>query len=93
VLIDFDFLEAKCRATSVYELEADYRTALAQWRGGREDQEVLQALEERLWLESHRINRAPELLFPQLCNHLTWLDTPDGPVYQVCERGRIGRTG
>jgi hypothetical protein len=32
-LTDFDFLESKCRALSVYELEADYRGALGSWQG------------------------------------------------------------
>jgi WD40 repeat protein len=92
-LTDFDFLETKSRAISVYVLEADYRAALTQWQGSREDQEVLQAFEERLRLESHHINRAPELLLPQLYNHLTWLDAPDGPIHRVCEDNRGSRTG
>ncbi|GIV91049.1 MAG: hypothetical protein KatS3mg055_3567 [Chloroflexus sp.] len=31
LLTDFDYLEARCRATSVFDLEADYRLALTRW--------------------------------------------------------------
>jgi hypothetical protein len=93
LLTDFGFLEAKCRAASVYELKTDYRSALANWRGELDDRGILQAFEQRPRLESHHINRAPELLFPQLYNHLTWLDAPDGPIHRACERGRVGRAG
>jgi WD40 repeat protein len=44
-------------------------------------------------MESHHINRAPELLFSHLYNHLTWLDAPDGPIHQACERGRVCHNG
>ncbi|HEY76402.1 MAG TPA: hypothetical protein G4O00_09510 [Thermoflexia bacterium] len=93
LLTDFDFLEARCRATSPYDLEADYRRALERWpeeeAAGR--REVLAAFEERVRLESSRIAQAPEWLFPALYNHLTWLDAPDGPLHRFCEEAAAGR--
>ena len=55
---------------------------------------ILEAFEERFRLEAHHIHRAPELLFPQMYNHLTWLDAPDGPLHARCEDARSapGRT-
>jgi hypothetical protein len=94
LLTDFDFLEARCRATSVFDLEADYRLALAAWPP--EDAErrgVLAAFEERLRLEEYPIARAPEWLFPALYNHLRWLDAPDGPLHRLCEAAAARRTG
>jgi hypothetical protein len=94
LLTDFDFLEARCRATSVFDLEADYRLALAAWPP--EDAErrgVLAAFEERLRLEASRIAQAPEWLFPALYNHLRWLDAPDGPLHRLCEAAAARRTG
>ena len=38
LLTDFDFLESKVRATSVYDLEADYEMILRDWGGDDEDQ-------------------------------------------------------
>ena len=93
-LTDFDFLEARCRATSVFDLEADYRLALAAWPP--EDAErrgVLAALEERLRLEASRIAQTPEWLFPALYNHLRWLDAPDGPLHRLCETAAARRGG
>ncbi len=92
-LTDFGFLEAAVRALSVYNLEADYRDALTAWGGDATDCGLVTAFEERLRLESHHIQRAPELTFPQFYNHLTWLDAPDGPLHTLCERGRQGRAG
>ena len=85
-LTDFHFMEARCRAFSIYDLEKDFQTGLEHWMGERMDQEVLNIFEERLRLESHAVNKAPELLFPNLYNHLTWLDAPDGPIHTLCER-------
>jgi WD40 repeat protein len=93
LLADFDFMETKIRAFSVYELETDYRAALAQWEGDKQGKEILQAFEEHLCLDVHHIHSAPELLFPQLYNHLTWLDAPDGPLHVLCERARERHTG
>jgi WD40 repeat protein len=77
LLTDFDFLEARCRATSVFDLEADYRLALATWPQGDDKQRsVLAAFEERVRLEEHRIAQAPEWLFLALYNSLRWLDDP-----------------
>ncbi|RMF29395.1 MAG: hypothetical protein D6759_13920, partial [Chloroflexi bacterium] len=92
LLTDFDFLEARCRATSPYDLEADYRRALAAWP--EEDEErraVLAAFEERVRLEAPHIAQAPEWLFPALYNPLTWLDAPDGPLHRLCEAAAGGR--
>ncbi len=94
LLTDFDFLEARCRATAVFDLEADYRQALAAWPP--EDaarREVLAAFEERVRLEASRIAQAPEWLFPALYNHLRWLDAPDGPLYRLCESALAHREG
>jgi WD40 repeat protein len=88
VLTDFDFMEAKCRALSVYDLEADYGVALSGWEGEPAGRAVLQAIGEHLARGSHHIRRAPELLFPHLYNHLTWLDAPDGPIHALCQRTR-----
>jgi hypothetical protein len=94
LLTDFDFLEARRRATSVFDLEADYRLALAAWPPEDvERREVLVALEERLRLEASRIAQAPEWLFPALYNHLRWLDAPDGPLHRLCEAAAARRTG
>jgi WD40 repeat protein len=94
LLTDFDFLEARCRATTVFELEADYRLALNAWP--QEDtarREVLSAFEERLRLEASRIAQAPEWFFPALYNHLRWLDAPDGgPLHRLCETAAFHRT-
>ncbi|WP_448546111.1 NB-ARC domain-containing protein, partial [Roseiflexus sp.] len=94
LLTDFDFLEARCRATTVFDLEADYRQALAAWPpedAARRD--VLAAFEERVRLEASRIAQAPEWLFPALYNHLRWLDAPDGPLYRLCESALAHREG
>jgi len=91
LLTDFDFLEARCRATSVYDLEDDYRRALDAWPEGDGRREVLAAFEERVRLESSRVAQAPEWLFPALYNHLTWVDAPDGPLHRLCEQAREGR--
>ncbi len=94
LLTDFDFLEARCRATAVFNLEADYRQALAAWPpedAARRD--VLAAFEERVRLEASRIAQAPEWLFPALYNHLRWLDAPDGPLYRLCEAALAHREG
>jgi hypothetical protein len=94
LLTDFEFLEARCRATSVFDLEADYRLALAAWPPQDvERREVLAALEERLRLEASRIAQAPEWLFPALYNHLRWLDAPDGPLHRLCEAAAARRQG
>ena len=94
LLTDFDFLEARCQATTVFELEADYRLALNAWP--QEDtarREVLSAFEERLRLEASRIAQAPEWFFPALYNHLRWLDAPDGgPLHRLCETAAFHRT-
>jgi WD40 repeat protein len=92
VLTDFDFLDARCRATSVYDLHDDYRMALVRWQGTAQDKAALQRFAQRLRLESHHIHRAPELLFPHLYNHLTWLDAPNGPLHRLCERARTQAT-
>lgn len=92
LLTDFHFLEARCRATSVFDLEADYRLALARWpQADAERRAVLAAFEERLRLKEHHIARHPDYLFPALYNHLTWLDAPDGPLHRLCEAAREGR--
>jgi hypothetical protein len=58
LLTDFDFLEARCRATTVFDLEADYRLALAAWpREDIERQRVLAAFEDRLRLEASCLPR------------------------------------
>jgi WD40 repeat protein len=93
LLTDFDFLEARCRATTVFDLEADYRQALAAWPpadAARRD--VLAAFEERVRLEAWRIAQAPEWLFPALYNHLRWLDAPDGPLHRLCDTAASHRT-
>lgn len=88
-LTDFQFLEARCRGASVYDLEADYRLALSAWGGRMDQKQVLDAFEERLRLESHHIHTHHELLFPQMYNHLTWLDKEEnGPIHAVCESAR-----
>ena len=89
-LTDFQFLEARCRAASVYDLEADYRPALSTWQGEPGEKKVLDAFEERLRLESHHIHRHPEMLFSRLYNHLTWLDK-NGPIHAICEQARPGQ--
>jgi WD40 repeat protein len=94
LLTDFDFLEARCQATSVFDLEADYRLALAAWPPqDAERQRVLAAFEERLRLEEYPIARAPEWLFPALYNHLRWLDAPHGPLHRLCEAAAARRQG
>jgi hypothetical protein len=92
-LTDFDFLEAKCAAFSVYNLQEDYILALQHWQGEAPLKSTLSAFEERLRLEAGRIHQAPELLFPQLYNHLTWLDAPVGPVHRLCEEAGGHRKG
>ncbi len=94
LLTDFDFLEARCRATTVFDLEADYRQALADWPS--EDaarRNILAAFEERVRLEASRIAQASEWLFPALYNHLRWLDTPDGSLHRLCEEAAARRYG
>jgi len=83
LLTDFDFLEARCRATSVFDLVADYRLALDAWpQGDDKTRDVLAAFEERVRLEASCIARAPEWLFPALYNELRWLDDP---LPSLCE--------
>jgi len=83
LLTDFDFLEARCRATSVFDLEADYRLALDAWpQGDDKRRDVLAAFEERVCLAASRIAQAPEWLFPALYNELRWLDDP---LPSLCE--------
>jgi len=83
LLTDFDFLEARCRATSVFNLAADYRLALDAWPQGDDKRRgVLAAFEERVRLEASCIARAPEWLFPALYNELRWLDDP---LRSLCE--------
>ena len=90
-LTDFDFLEAAVRGLSVYALEADYRDALAAWGGAATRPQPRGSLRGAPAAgEPPLSRRAPELLFPQLYNHLTWLDAPDGPLHTLCERGRQG---
>ncbi|WP_448541461.1 WD40 repeat domain-containing protein, partial [Roseiflexus sp.] len=94
LLTDFDFLEARFRATTVFDLEADYRQALASWPpedAARRD--VLAAFEERVRLEASRIAQAPEWLFPALYNYLRWLGAPDGPLHRSCEAAVARRQG
>ena len=85
-LTDFDFMKTKCSSFSVYDLEIDYQLCLDHWTGEQKDNDIMKTFVERLRLESHAINKAPELLFPHLYNHLTWLDAPDGPIHALCER-------
>ena len=83
LLTDFDFLEARCRATSAFDLAADYRLALDAWpQGDDKRRDVLAAFEERVRLEASCIARAPEWLFPALYNELRWLDDP---LPSLCE--------
>jgi len=94
LLTDFDYLEARCRATSVADLEADYQLALKLWPPqdtGR--QQVLAAFQERLRQESLRIAQSPEWLFTTFYNYLRWLDAPDGPLYRLCEAAVARRQG
>jgi hypothetical protein len=51
LLTDFDFLEARCRATTVFELEADYRLVLAAWS----PEETKRRLEELTAVDSRKI--------------------------------------
>ncbi|MBN1264821.1 MAG: DUF4062 domain-containing protein [Anaerolineales bacterium] len=92
-LTDFTFLEAKCLAFPVYMLEADFRLALMNWEGEQAPKQVLEVFADRLRLDSHYLQQSPELLFPLLYNHLTWLDAPLGPVHALCESQRPGRSG
>ena len=83
LLTDFDFLEARCRATSAFDLAADYRLALDAWPQGDDKRRgVLAAFEERVRREASCIARAPEWLFPALYNELRWLDDP---LPSLCE--------
>ncbi len=92
LLTDFDFLEARCRATSPYDLEGDYRRALASWPEGKEEQKrILAAFEERVRLEASRIAQAVEWLFPALYNYLVWYDGPKGLLKELCEKAAAGR--
>lgn len=93
LLTNFHFLEDKCRFLPVYDLELDYRSSLSTWQGESYQKDVLGKFEERLRLESNVIYKFPELLFPNLYNHLTWADSPDGPIHKLCENQRIGRQG
>ena len=84
-LTDFDFLEAKCKEFSIYELQEDYNRALELWNGNEEDKELVSAFEERFRLESHKINKEPELLFSLMYNNLVWVDENNkGPIYTIC---------
>ena len=51
LLTDFDFLEARCRATTVFDLEADYRQVLAAWS----PEETKRRLEELTAVDSRKI--------------------------------------
>ena len=88
-LTNITFLEAKYRCFSGYELEEDYRFALARLQGDHALRNLLTAFEERLRIDSHIISHYQELLFPQLYNHLTWLDMQEnGPIHTICEQSR-----
>jgi len=84
-LTDFDFMEAKCEYFSIYDLEKDYETGLELWKGKSEDKMIVSVFEERFRLESHKINKTPNLLFSILYNHLYWLDAEKkGPICSDC---------
>jgi WD40 repeat protein len=87
-LCNLDFLEARCREGSVYDLENDYRLALASWEGTKQDRVLIEKFEERLRLEAGRIHQVPELLTPILYNYLTWVDAPSGPIHCSLESYR-----
>jgi WD40 repeat protein len=88
-LTSFNFLDARCRAASVYDIESDFRLALSGWQGDSAHKKSLDAFEERLRLESHHLGRYPEILFPQLYNYLTWVDKEEnGPIHGLCEKVR-----
>jgi WD40 repeat protein len=91
LLTNFDFLEDKCKFLSVYDLDVDYQIALQAWQGSPDHKDNLEEFEERLRLESHSISKGPELVFPHLYNHLTWLDAPHGLVHAICEKAKIKR--
>jgi WD40 repeat protein len=93
LLTDFDFLEARCRATSAFDLVADYRLALDAWPQGDDKRRgVLAAFEERVRLEASCIAQAPEWLFPALYNELRWLDDPlPGLCEAAAERRKATR--
>jgi WD40 repeat protein len=90
-LTDFNFMEARCKECSVYDLLKDYHLVLEHWKEKNEDRQTIFDFEYRLARESHKINQVPNLLFPLLYNHLTWLDAPEGPVHHLCEEARDGR--
>lgn len=91
-LTSFDFLEARCRAASVQDLEEDYERALEGW--DRPGAQAVMAFAREVRLNSHTIQAHPETLFTQLYNALTWVDAAeDGLVHQACEQGRQGRQG
>ncbi len=92
-LTDFDFLEAKCAAFSVFDLEEDFLLGLEKWKGDPDEKKILAFFEERLRLDTHILQQAPELLFTQLYNHLVWLDAPDGPIHKLCTQASQNRTG
>jgi WD40 repeat protein len=93
LLTDIDFLEARCRAASVFDLERDFRQAIHAWQGQPEMRKILFAFEDCLRLESHHIHKAPELLFPILYNSLSHLgiEDPTGAIDHFCEAGRQSR--
>lgn len=88
LLTNFEFLEDKCSYLSIFDLEVDFQTALQTWRGLDDQKGILEKFEERLRLESPHIQKSPELLFPSLYNHLTWLDAPNGPVHTLVEKAK-----
>jgi WD40 repeat protein len=91
-LTDFDFIEGKCRNLSCYLLELDYQLALATWPANVIGKNILFAFEERIRLESQKIQKNPDITFSCLYNYLTWVDSPDGPIHRMCEQQRTGRT-
>lgn len=84
LLIDFDFLATKCREASVYDLENDYREAVAIWPEVNGQREVLQALEESLRQAAHIISQSPDQLAGQLSGRL-W-DDPSPDVRNLLAR-------
>jgi hypothetical protein len=76
-LTDLFFLEAKAEAGMVFELAADFRTALQSLSAQRPLHRILQLLKEALLRDIHFITEQPTTLFQCLWNLCWWYDSPE----------------
>jgi WD40 repeat protein len=87
LLTDLAFLEAKAEAGMVYDLVADFGSALAALPDGHGRRPILRLLEEALRTDVHFIDRHPTALFQCLWNLGWWYDCPAAAKHYYAPAG------